>query len=146
MTPSSEHDANFYRAGILTFSVFPKHNKALILGKNDDHYSMMLSKVHGIMFFSTPHKGSPHARTLNSFLSLMVGTSAKVYIQELESSSTSIESITEKFRTICSEWKLISLYESLPTKLVGGMKKLVSNYSSSRKSLINSTLLFLKGS
>jgi len=124
--PSNEINFSLCQTGILTFLSSQNKTKALILGKTNDHYSMMVSKVHGIMFFSTPHKGSPHARTLNQFLSLMVGTSRKVYIGELETSSTSIEDINEQFRNICSQWKLISLYESLPTKLVSGMKKLVS--------------------
>lgn len=83
------------------------------------------------MFFSTPHKGSAHARTLNNFLSLMAST--KVYVSELESSSTSIEDISEQFRTICSQLRLVSLYENLPTKLVSGVRKLVGNISSSHR-------------
>ena len=77
------------------------------------------------MFFSTPHKGSAHARTLNNVLSVMVGSSTKIYVSELESSSTSIEDISEQFRTICSHLRLVSLYENTATKLVSGVKKLV---------------------
>ncbi|KAI1196135.1 Alpha/Beta hydrolase protein [Nemania serpens] len=54
--------------------------KALIIGKNDDHYSLMLSKVHGIMFLSTPHRGSTYAYSLNRLLFVMFGTSLKVYV------------------------------------------------------------------
>ncbi|KAI1314239.1 hypothetical protein F5Y03DRAFT_336508 [Xylaria venustula] len=99
--------------------------KALIVGKNDDYYSLMLSKVHGIMFLSTPHRGSNYARSLNTILSVMVGSSAKVYISELESSSTSIEDVGEQFRAICSSWELVSLYESRPTKLSPGIKRMI---------------------
>ncbi|KAI1178312.1 hypothetical protein F4777DRAFT_113251 [Nemania sp. FL0916] len=99
--------------------------KALIVGKHDDHYSSMLSKVHGIMFLSTPHRGSSHAHALNTLLSIMIGSSSKVYVSELESSSTSIEDIREQFRAICSSWKLVSLYESLPTKLLPGVKRMI---------------------
>lgn len=93
----------------------------------------MLSKVHGIMFFSTPHRGSVHARTLNNFLSLMAST--KVYVSELDSSSTSIEDINEQFRTICSELQLVSFYENLPTKLLSGVRKLVRGHDSVTGSL-----------
>lgn len=86
----------------------------------------MLSKVHGIMFFSTPHKGSAYASTLNSLLSIMVGSSAKVYISELDPSSTSIEDISEQFRGICNSWQLFSLYETKPTKLSPGIKRIAS--------------------
>lgn len=85
----------------------------------------MLARVHGILFFSTPHRGTTHAGTLNSFLSTMVGMSTKVYVSELEDSSTSIEDISEQFRVICGSWQLVSLYETLPTKLVPGIKKMV---------------------
>ncbi|KAI8949375.1 hypothetical protein F4801DRAFT_553398 [Xylaria longipes] len=99
--------------------------KALIVGKNDDYYSLMLSKVHGIMFLSTPHRGSTYAHSLNALLSVMVGSSSKVYVSELESSSTSIEDMGEQFRAICSSWELVSLYESLPTKLSPGVKRMI---------------------
>ncbi|KAK8034524.1 NACHT and WD domain-containing protein [Apiospora rasikravindrae] len=101
--------------------------KALIIGKNDEVYSVMLSKVHAIMFLSTPHKGSAHAKTLNSFLSTMVGTSAKVFVSELETSSTSIEDISEQFRAICTPFQLISMYETLSTKLVSGIRRMLVN-------------------
>lgn len=78
------------------------------------------------MFLSTPHRGSPHARTLNGFLSIMAGKSSKIYVSELDSSSTSIEDSNEQFRAICGSWRLISLYETLPTKLVSGVKRMVS--------------------
>jgi hypothetical protein len=98
--------------------------KALIIGKHDDNYAAMLAKVHGIVFLSTPHKGSSLARTLNSMLSTL-GRASKVYVSELDSSSTSIEDINEQFRAICDSWQLISLYETKPTKLVSGIKKMV---------------------
>ena len=78
------------------------------------------------MFLSTPHRGSPHAATLKSFLSIMIGVSSKVYVSELENSWTSNEDISEQFRTICSSWQLVSFYKTLPTKLLGsGVKRMV---------------------
>ncbi|KAK0666749.1 putative WD40 domain-containing protein [Cercophora samala] len=99
--------------------------KALMLGKTHDQYAAMLSKVHGIMFFSTPHKGSSHASTLNSLLSMLIGSSAKVYVSELDPNSTSIEDISEQFRGICGSWQLVSLYETQPTKLSPGIKRMI---------------------
>ncbi|KAI0383265.1 hypothetical protein F5Y04DRAFT_250954 [Hypomontagnella monticulosa] len=99
--------------------------KALVIGKNDNLFSVMLSKVRGIMFLSTPHKGSPHARTLNSFLSIMAGRSSKIYISELDGSSTSIEDANEQFRAICGSWRLFSLYETLPTRLMSGVRRII---------------------
>ncbi|KAI1259686.1 hypothetical protein F5Y18DRAFT_432995 [Xylariaceae sp. FL1019] len=99
--------------------------KALIIGKNDDYYSLMLTQVHGIMFLSTPHRGSTYASSLNTLLSLMVGTSSKNYVSELDSSSTSIEDVGEQFRAICTSWQLVSLYESLPTKFSPGVRRMI---------------------
>lgn len=81
--------------------------------------------VHGIMFFSTPHRGSSHARKLNSLL-VMLGSRTKTYVSELDTSSTSIEDINEQFRTICSHLHLVSLYETLTTRVFAGVRKLVS--------------------
>ena len=101
--------------------------QALIIGKNDSRFSKMLDNIHGIMFFSTPHRGSSHARTLNNLLA-MLGSRTKVYISELDTSSTSIEDITEQFRTICSHIQLVSLYETHTTKLMAGIRKMVSRF------------------
>lgn len=65
----------------------------------------------------------------------MMGSS-KVYVSELESSSTTLEDLNAQFRCICGQWKLISLYETLPTKLMSGVKKLVSISVSSRLAVL----------
>lgn len=85
----------------------------------------MLFAVRGIAFFSTPHRGSSHARTLNNLLS-MIGSRTKVYVSELITSSTSLEDISEQFRTICGHLQLVSLYETLPTRLFSGVRTMVS--------------------
>ncbi|KAK3347044.1 hypothetical protein B0T25DRAFT_553490 [Lasiosphaeria hispida] len=99
--------------------------KAYILGRFDDHYSSMITKVHSIFFLSTPHRGSSHASTLNNILSVMIGTSSKGYVSELDTNSTSIEDLNEQFRALCGSLRLVSLYETLPTKLVKGVKRLL---------------------
>ena len=79
----------------------------------------------GILFLSTPHRGSAFARTLNQILSIsLLGLSRKTYIAELESGSTSLQDINEQFSTICEDLDLVSFYESLETP-VGGTKKRV---------------------
>jgi hypothetical protein len=85
----------------------------------------MISHVHGIVFLSTPHRGSSHARSLNNLLSVMIGTSKKVYVAELDSNSTSIEDINEQFRSVSGPLRLVSMYETLPTRVSPGIKKLV---------------------
>ncbi|KAM7215760.1 putative WD40 domain containing protein [Rhypophila decipiens] len=104
--------------------------KALVLGKTNDQYASLLSRVHGIMFLSTPHRGSSHASTLNGLLSLLVGSSKKVYVSELEPSSTSIGDINEQFRGICGSWELVSFYENKVTKLSPGIKRIIVDKNS----------------
>ncbi|KAL2022191.1 hypothetical protein VTK56DRAFT_6020 [Thermocarpiscus australiensis] len=99
--------------------------KAYVLGKYDEHYADMISHVHGIIFLSTPHRGSSHANSLNNLLSVMVGTSNKVYVAELDSNSTSIEDINEQFRSASGPLRLVSMYETLPTRVSPGIKKLI---------------------
>ena len=96
-------------------------------------YSVMLSKVHGIMFLATPHQGSSHAHTFNNILSVVF--SKKVYISELDGSSPSIEDINEQFRGICSSWQLVSLYETVPTKVARGIKRMVRQSDPSQLTL-----------
>jgi len=99
--------------------------KAYILGKHDGHYSSMMMRVHGMFFFSTPHRGSGYAGLLNRILSVTIGVSSKVYVAELEPNSTSINTLNEQFRSNCGNLHLISLYETLPTKVPLGFKKIV---------------------
>ncbi|KAL2263940.1 hypothetical protein VTK26DRAFT_4127 [Humicola hyalothermophila] len=99
--------------------------KAYVLGMYDEHYADMISQVHGIVFLSTPHRGSSHASSLNNLLSVMIGSSNKVYLAELESNSTSIEDINEQFRSVSTRLRLVSMYETLPTRVFPGIKKLI---------------------
>ncbi|KAJ4291593.1 hypothetical protein N0V88_006193 [Collariella sp. IMI 366227] len=54
----------------------------------------------------------------------MIGTSNKVYVSELHSNSTSIEDMNEQFRAVVGSLRLASIYETLPTKVSPGIKKL----------------------
>src|SRR5436305_1766259 len=109
---------NVYTAGLKEVD----SHQAYIIGKNDENYSEMLSKVYGIMFLSTPHRGSLHAHALNNLLSVTVGTSRKVYVSELSCNSSSLEDLNEQFCRVCSALQLVSLYETLPTTVLPKLK------------------------
>ncbi|KAI9770636.1 MAG: hypothetical protein M1840_003228 [Geoglossum simile] len=98
--------------------------KAYVIGRSDGHYTEMLDKVHGIMFLSTPHQGSALAHSLNNLLTATLGTSQKVYISELKAGSTSLQDLNEQFRGVCDSLQLVSLYETLPTR-IAGLKKMI---------------------
>lgn len=57
----------------------------------------------------------------------MVGTSNKVYVTELERNSTSIKSINEQFSSLGKSLRLVSMYETLPTTVFPGIKKMVNS-------------------
>ena len=100
------------------------HYQAYVIGRSDGHYMEMLDKVHGIVFLSTPHQGSVLAHTLNNILAATLGASQKVYISELEAGSTSLQDLNEQFRGVCESLQLVSLYETLPTR-IAGLKRMV---------------------
>jgi len=87
----------------------------------------MISRVFGIIFLATPHRGSNYARTLNKVLSASMVTNAKVYVAELEGMSPTLRDISEQFRLVCKPLRIVSFYESLKT-MVGGSKVMVRHY------------------
>lgn len=101
----------------------------------------MLSKVIGVMFLSTPHNGSPHAGMLNNVLAATLGKS-KAYVSDIANNSTFIEDLNEQFRVVCDDIQLVSLYETLPTKL--GPVKIMVGYSSDYMALAKNSRLSAK--
>ncbi|KAH8910523.1 WD40 repeat-like protein, partial [Coniochaeta sp. PMI_546] len=92
--------------------------KAYMLGKHDRQFSELISKVFGIIFLATPHRGAQHAKVLNNILSAApLGAPPKAYVADLERQSTSISDINENFRQQCEELSLVSFYETLKTNM-----------------------------
>ncbi|KAL2131707.1 hypothetical protein VTI74DRAFT_4726 [Chaetomium olivicolor] len=89
----------------------------------------MISRVHGILFLSTPHLGSPDAGRLNKLLSLMFWTSAKIYLSQLDANSVAIQDINQHFRIECSALRMASMYETQKTKVYGKGKFIVDKDS-----------------
>jgi len=98
--------------------------QAYILGTLDDAYADMVSRVFGVIFLATPHRGSGYSRILNNILSVSGITNAKVYVAELEALSPTLRDINEQFRLVCKSLRLVSFYETLRTR-VGSSKALV---------------------
>ena len=90
--------------------------KAYILGRSDDRFSRMVSKVHGIIFLATPHRGTSYAKILNNILSSTpLGAPPKAYIADLDTHSSALQDINEQFRSVCGELALVSFFETLKT-------------------------------
>jgi hypothetical protein len=105
-----------------------KLRQAYIVGKGDDRFSGLVAKVHGMVFLSTPHKGSGLAETLNNILRSTPRMSSKAYVGELEQGSSSLQDINEQFRTVCQELELVSFYETQKTS-IAGTKRLVQQWT-----------------
>ncbi|KAH8896577.1 hypothetical protein GQ53DRAFT_889819 [Thozetella sp. PMI_491] len=92
--------------------------KAYSLGKHDKLYANLVSRIRGIVFLSTPHRGSRYAKVLNKILSAMpLGRPPKAYVAGLEMQSSAIQDINESFRQQCDGLLLCSFYETLKTSL-----------------------------
>lgn len=90
--------------------------KAYVLGRNDDAFARIISKIHGIIFLATPHRGASYAKMLNHILSSApVGTSPRAYIADLERDSSALQDINEQFATVCGDLTLMSFFETLKT-------------------------------
>lgn len=92
--------------------------KAFILGQNDDHYRELIRAVSGIVFLSTPHRGSNLAEVLNKILSACIfAFSPRQYISELSINSPTLQEINEQFRNLAPNVSIVSFFETLKTAI-----------------------------
>lgn len=92
--------------------------KAFILGQHDDHYRELIRAVSGIVFLSTPHRGSNLADVLNKILSACIfNFSPKEYISELRINSPTLQEINEQFRNLAPNVSMVSFFETLKTAI-----------------------------
>ncbi|KAI4143733.1 MAG: hypothetical protein LQ341_002834 [Variospora aurantia] len=105
--------------------------KAFILGQNDNQYRQMLASTNGILFLSTPHRGTNLAELLNRILAVsLFNHSAKQYIAELKQNSPALQDINEQFRNIAPRLQIFSFFETHQTA-VGPKKMMVLEKDSS---------------
>ena len=92
--------------------------KAFILGQHDEHYRELIRAVSGMVFLSTPHRGSNLAEILNKILSACIfAFSPKQYISELRINSLPQQEINEQFRNLAPKISIVSFYETLKTAI-----------------------------
>ena len=89
-------------------------------GQNNDEYRFIVAQIHGVLFLSTPHRGTNLAEILNRILSISIftGHGSKQYLAELNRNSLALEDLNEVFRNVASKLHIFSFYETLQT-LVG---------------------------
>ncbi|KAK8244134.1 hypothetical protein HDK90DRAFT_501620 [Phyllosticta capitalensis] len=90
--------------------------KAYLLGQNDEEYREIVHSISGIVFLSTPHRGTDLAEILNRILMVSFRT-PKGYVQDLARNSTAIEEVNEQFRHIAPKLLITSFYETLATAI-----------------------------
>jgi len=92
--------------------------KAFILGQHDEHYQDLVQAITGMVFLSTPHRGSNLADILNTILSACVfAFSPRQYISELSINSPTLQEINEQFRSLAPSISIISFFETLKTSI-----------------------------
>ncbi|WEW55100.1 hypothetical protein PRK78_000528 [Emydomyces testavorans] len=96
---------------------------AYVVGRHKKAYARIISQVHGMLFFATPHKGSLYASTLSNVLGI-AGIPPKAYVSELDVLSTSLQDLHFQFHAACDSLRIVSLYETLPTKAGPGKKRI----------------------
>lgn len=89
--------------------------KAFILGQNDLPYQSLIRSLYGIVFLSTPHRGTDFANVMNRILSACLTSSSKQYIAELQSNSPFILEINEQFRHLAPKLNIVSFFETRKT-------------------------------
>lgn len=81
-------------------------------------YLDIASRIKGIVFFATPHRGASSATLLKNLLRITQLTAAPAkYISELEPDSALIDHINETFRNSSKDLELVSFYETHSTPI-----------------------------
>ena len=105
--------------------------KAFILGQHDEHYKELIRAISGMVFLSTPHRGSNLAEVLNRILSACIfAFSPKQYISELNLNSPTLQEINEQFRNLAPTLSIVSFFETLKT-VIGPSQVMVCQKDSS---------------
>ncbi|KEF54926.1 uncharacterized protein A1O9_09369 [Exophiala aquamarina CBS 119918] len=102
--------------------------KAFILAQDDEHCKTLVKSMAAVIFFSTPHRGSDLANTLDLILTLIFQP-ARQFLKELAPQSSAIEDINEQFRHIAWKLSIISFHETYATSIAGSYKMIVTKDS-----------------
>ncbi|KIW78260.1 hypothetical protein Z517_08094 [Fonsecaea pedrosoi CBS 271.37] len=92
--------------------------KAYLMAQNDQNCAKISRSIVGIMFLSTPHRGSNLSPVLNLTLRATFQP-GKTFIKELERNSSAIEDINDQFRHVAPNLSIVSFYEEHATPILG---------------------------
>jgi len=96
--------------------------QAVVSGSADPQFRHIINNVKGVVFLGTPHRGADLAKMAASIDRVVRASqlgSRRRYIGELAPESDRIEDINREFRHHLHRLFVLSLYEELPTSLIG---------------------------
>ncbi|KAH6849741.1 hypothetical protein B0I37DRAFT_369747 [Chaetomium sp. MPI-CAGE-AT-0009] len=88
--------------------------KAYLLAVNDPTYKSVGHRIHTMYFLGTPHRGSDSAQ-IARIIRYSTGHGSKAYINDLVPGSAVLNQINDEFRHVCSNVRLWSFFEGVPT-------------------------------
>ena len=95
-------------------------------GQFDPEYKAIVDCISGIIFLSTPHRGTNLAETLNRILQASIISSSKQFIAELTKNSSTLQKLNEQFRHVAPNLDIVSFYETQMTPIGTNRNKIVS--------------------
>ncbi|KAK4186217.1 hypothetical protein QBC35DRAFT_501687 [Podospora australis] len=97
--------------------------KAYMLATHDPTYKASAQRIHTMYFLGTPHRGADSAQ-LTKIIRYSAGHGAKAFIEDLIPGGGTVDQINDEFRHLCSNLRLWSFFEGVPTSF-GPMVSLV---------------------
>ncbi|KAK8121699.1 NACHT and WD domain protein [Apiospora sp. TS-2023a] len=91
--------------------------KAFLLAQQDHRFKDLADRIRCMFFLATPHRGCDSAKTLNTVLRASTVLSGREYIHELTRNSTSLQVISDEFRSFADNLQIWSFYETQKTKI-----------------------------
>lgn len=85
--------------------------------KSDPLYEDISRSTYGLVFFGTPHRGGNHAGLgdeLARVVRALAGRPANTYMKALKADSIFSENLTDDFRQLLEQYRVLSFYETRP--------------------------------
>lgn len=93
--------------------------QALVQAKLGDVYISIFTATFGIVFFGTPHRGSPLARIGDVFAKVtraVLNTSSNTFMNALKKDDIYATELSSNFQQIQEQYQYLNFYETLPLK------------------------------
>ncbi|KAL2024346.1 hypothetical protein VTK56DRAFT_8828 [Thermocarpiscus australiensis] len=88
--------------------------KAYLLATHDPTYMAIARRIHTMFFLGTPHRGSDSAQ-IARIVRYSAGYGVKAFVDDLVPGSAALDQINDEFRHVCSNVRLWSYFEGVPT-------------------------------